>query len=159
MDEFDLSGIEYLNMVDHPEGRLVEGGKIRLLGFSEPPAAPQSAPHVTSCDGPMLVNLELRKVIDEASGVERLEPRRYSWCSCGYSRNQPFCDNQHREEENATNRKSYKFEVLEPCTVELCMCRHTKNPPFCDGSHEGLCARLSAEGRLPVPLPPKQPAE
>ena len=102
----------------NPEGYLCCDGRVRIYGYSEPPPQPQTPP-LRAGDGPMVLTLE---------------PRRYSWCSCGHSQNQPFCDNAHREED--TNRKSYKFEVLETCTIEFCMCKQTKNPPFCDGSHE-----------------------
>lgn len=67
-----------------------------------------------------------------------LEPGRYSWCSCGHSQNQPFCDSSHREPENNTNRKSVKFEITQGQTVALCRCKQTKTPPFCDGTHETL---------------------
>lgn len=67
-----------------------------------------------------------------------LEPGRYSWCSCGYSQDQPFCDNSHRDPQHHTNRKSVKFEITEGQTVALCRCKHTKTPPFCDGTHETL---------------------
>jgi CDGSH iron-sulfur domain-containing protein 3 len=68
----------------------------------------------------------------------RLEPGRYSWCSCGYSLDQPFCDGRHKDPELHTNRRSVKFEIAEAQTVKLCLCKHTKTPPFCDGSHETL---------------------
>ena len=105
-------------MQSPPEGVLLCAGRLRLLGYKEPPptelAAPKSAGN---------------------SGVElTLEPGRFGWCSCGYSERQPFCDDSHRLEENATNRKSYKFEVLETVTVKLCLCKATADPPFCDGT-------------------------
>jgi len=103
------------------EGYVTDDGRIRIYGFSEVPREPLSDP-VAAATEPMSL---------------KLEPGRYSWCTCGYSKNQPFCDNAHREA--PTNRKSYKFEVLEPATVEFCMCKRTGTPPFCDGSHEVLC--------------------
>jgi uncharacterized membrane protein YphA (DoxX/SURF4 family)/CDGSH-type Zn-finger protein len=80
--------------------------------------------------------------------VMTLAPGRYSWCSCGYSKKQPFCDDSHRAEENATNRRSYKFEVLEEAEIPFCMCRHTGNPPYCDNT----CKTLAAAGAATVPL-------
>ncbi len=68
----------------------------------------------------------------------QLEPGRYSWCSCGHSKNQPLCDGSHKDPELCTNRKSVKFEIFETQTVSLCLCKHTKTPPFCDGTHTTL---------------------
>ena len=56
----------------------------------------------------------------------------YSWCACGLSQAQPFCDGSHRKEG--------KFKSLKYCSEEskdmyFCGCKKTKNPPFCDGSH------------------------
>jgi CDGSH-type Zn-finger protein len=107
-------------MQDCPEGLLACNGRVRLLGYKEPP--PPELAAARSCG---------------EHGVEvELEPGRYGWCSCGFSARQPFCDDSHRLEENATNRKSFKFEVLEPVAVQLCLCKRSGEPPFCDGTCE-----------------------
>ena len=125
-----------LNKVDHPDGIWIRDGKIQLFGYSEP--LPEDA-----VPGKCVQNSNMRL---------ELEPRNYSWCSCGHSKTQPWCDNSHREEEHCTNRKSYKFRVDETLMASMCMCRQTKVPPFCDGTHnkldcvEGKCVwRESAE--------------
>ncbi|KAG2388897.1 hypothetical protein C9374_000336 [Naegleria lovaniensis] len=62
------------------------------------------------------------------------EGKRYSWCTCGLSEKQPFCDGKHK----GSGMKSLKFEATpEMCKEEvyLCGCKQTANPPFCDGSH------------------------
>lgn len=69
---------------------------------------------------PILVTLEKEK--------------RYSFCTCGYSEKEPFCDGAHREK--APEYKSLKFEVEEDTQAWLCLCKKTKNPPYCDGSHK-----------------------
>lgn len=61
---------------------------------------------------------------------------RISWCTCGYSGKEPFCDGAHRACE--TNLRSFKFEPTETKTYVLCGCKQTKNPPFCDGTHGRL---------------------
>ena len=99
------------------DGYVAPGGKVRIYGFSQEPDEP--------LDDACLAGREPVQV--------DLEPGRYSWCTCGYSKKQPFCDNEHREA--PTNRKSYKFEVLERSTFAFCMCKQTETPPFCDGSH------------------------
>lgn len=56
----------------------------------------------------------------------------YSWCSCGHSFKQPFCDGSHR---NKSVLKSIKFEVNKKKIIALCQCKQTENPPYCDGTH------------------------
>ncbi len=73
-------------------------------------------------DGPMEVMLEKGKM--------------YSFCTCGYSRKQPFCDGAHKE--FAPDYKSYKFEAKEDGSAWLCCCKNTKDQPFCDGAHNTL---------------------
>jgi CDGSH-type Zn-finger protein len=57
----------------------------------------------------------------------------YSWCSCGKSTNQPFCDASH----DGTRFYPFEYEATETKTVYFCGCKSTHNPPFCDRSHEG----------------------
>ncbi|MBL4577751.1 MAG: CDGSH iron-sulfur domain-containing protein [Flavobacteriales bacterium] len=64
-----------------------------------------------------------------------VEPGRYSWCSCGLSKDQPRCDNTHRG--NSTLR-SVKIEFTEKKTIWFCGCKQTENPPYCDGTHNKL---------------------
>lgn len=65
-----------------------------------------------------------------------LQPGLYSWCTCGLSQKNPFCDGSHHEAEGVF--RSLKFEVTETKTVSLCTCKLTSNPPYCDGSHKSL---------------------
>ncbi|MFC4634149.1 CDGSH iron-sulfur domain-containing protein [Dokdonia ponticola] len=60
--------------------------------------------------------------------------KKYSWCTCGHSENQPFCDGSHKAAESTP---SLRFEATETKTAYLCTCKLTKNPPYCDGSHNG----------------------
>ncbi|CAO4840037.1 MAG: hypothetical protein CNLJKLNK_00437 [Holosporales bacterium] len=59
------------------------------------------------------------------------EGKTYYWCTCGLSKNDPFCDGAHK----GTGQKSLPFQVQETCTQKLCGCKKTQNPPYCDGSH------------------------
>ena len=63
-----------------------------------------------------------------------LAPGEYWWCSCGRSRNQPFCDGSHA----GTAFSPLRFMIHEKETVWLCTCKHSANPPFCDGAHDLL---------------------
>ncbi len=65
-----------------------------------------------------------------------LEPKLYSWCTCGQSKNDPFCDGSHQNADGVF--RSLKFEITEAKTYSLCTCKLTQNPPFCDGSHKNL---------------------
>ena len=55
----------------------------------------------------------------------------YSWCSCGLSRKQPFCDSSHKE----GHFKPVKYLARSDKEVWFCGCKRTKHQPFCDGSH------------------------
>ncbi len=63
-----------------------------------------------------------------------LEAGTYFWCSCGKSKNQPWCDGAHKGSSFAPK----KLEVAEAKTVYLCGCKHAAKAPFCDGSHKNL---------------------
>ena len=56
----------------------------------------------------------------------------YSWCACGLSQKQPFCDGSHRKERKF---KSLKYLAIETKEVFFCGCKMTREQPFCDGSH------------------------
>ena len=73
---------------------------------------------VTAQRGPFKVKVEKGKT--------------YSWCACGLSQAQPFCDGSHRKEGKF---KSLKYYSEESKDMYFCGCKKTKNPPFCDGSH------------------------
>jgi len=66
--------------------------------------------------------------------VMELEPGTYYWCSCGLSKDQPFCDGSH----DGSDFSPQEFEVKEKQTVGLCQCKQTTTPPFCDGAHKNI---------------------
>jgi CDGSH iron-sulfur domain-containing protein 3 len=66
--------------------------------------------------------------------VELEAGKTYSWCSCGQSSKQPFCDGSHK----GTDFAPVKFVAEETKTAYLCNCKHTANPGFCDGTHKSL---------------------
>jgi len=63
--------------------------------------------------------------------VEVEEGKDYYWCSCGRSKNQPFCDGSHQ----GTDFEPVAFKAEKTETVHLCGCKKTGSAPFCDGSH------------------------
>jgi CDGSH-type Zn-finger protein len=58
----------------------------------------------------------------------------YYWCTCGESKNQPFCDGSHKGSEFAP----LAWTPAKSGQVWLCTCKQTKNQPLCDGSHKAL---------------------
>ena len=58
--------------------------------------------------------------------------RTYFWCSCGRSRNQPFCDGSH----SGTGFTPVMYEATESKKVFFCGCKRTASQPMCDGSHK-----------------------
>jgi len=66
--------------------------------------------------------------------VEVEKGKRYSWCSCGLSEKQPFCDGSHK----GTEFRSMPYLAEENKTVYFCGCKKTGNKPTCDGSHNEL---------------------
>ena len=66
--------------------------------------------------------------------VELEAGKKYAWCACGESSNQPFCDGSHK----TTDFSPIVFTAEETKTAYLCGCKQTGNAPFCDGTHAGL---------------------
>ena len=66
--------------------------------------------------------------------VEEVEAGEYSYCSCGESQNQPFCDGSHK----GTCFKPMKYKVEEKKRVAWCTCKRSAKMPLCDGAHKNL---------------------
>lgn len=71
------------------------------------------------------------KIAKAGPYVMDLEPGRYSWCSCGHSEGQPFCDGSH--ERLDTGMVPIEVNVTYPKKVAWCGCKKTQKPPYCDG--------------------------
>lgn len=66
--------------------------------------------------------------------VEVEAGKRYFWCACGKSANQPFCDGSHRDTEFVPR----PFEADASRTVYFCGCKRSAKAPLCDGTHNSL---------------------
>lgn len=66
--------------------------------------------------------------------VELVGGKRYSWCTCGHSKKQPFCDGAHKTK--AEGLMPLRFVPEQDSTAWLCGCKYTNNPPYCDGTHK-----------------------
>ena len=60
--------------------------------------------------------------------------KKYFWCACGRSKNQPFCDGSHK----GTGLSPVAYEATQAKKVWFCGCKTTKKQPLCDGSHNAL---------------------
>lgn len=87
-------------------------------------------------------NIKTKAIITKKGpyGVAVEEGKTYYYCTCGASKNQPFCDGSHKafNEENKTNLTPLKYVADKTDTVYFCGCRHSKTSPLCDGSHKQL---------------------
>ena len=58
----------------------------------------------------------------------------YSWCACGLSQAQPFCDGSHK----GTGFTPIIVDNEKEGNIAWCGCKATGNPPYCDGTHSKL---------------------
>lgn len=71
--------------------------------------------------------------------------KRYFWCACGRSKNQPYCDGSHKGTGFVPlpyQTQAHGEEVL------FCGCKHTGDAPFCDGSHNNLREKYETDDPL-----------
>ncbi|MDH3387919.1 MAG: CDGSH iron-sulfur domain-containing protein [Gammaproteobacteria bacterium] len=62
--------------------------------------------------------------------VQLEKERKYYFCMCGKSSNQPFCDGSHKGSEFTP----MAFTCDETRDYFLCRCKHSATKPYCDGS-------------------------
>ena len=70
----------------------------------------------------------------EPIAVEVEAGKKYMFCSCGKSSNQPFCDGAHA----GTDFKPLAFTAEKTGKVHLCQCKKSNNAPYCNGSHSSI---------------------
>ena len=75
--------------------------------------------------------MSIKKTIQKSPYIIKGEKKKYAWCACGKSSNQPFCDGKHK----GTNITPIVFENKKEGNIALCGCKKTGNPPYCDGAH------------------------
>lgn len=70
--------------------------------------------------------------------VELKEGETYYYCTCGKSKNQPFCDGAHQGTKFTPKAFTYEKPTGD---AYLCGCKNNKaaeSGPFCDGSHKNV---------------------
>ncbi len=70
----------------------------------------------------------MNKDIKHVYVVKVEEGKSYSWCSCGKSTNQPFCDSS----EISCEEKAVDYSSNSTKDVYFCGCKETANSPICD---------------------------
>ena len=73
-------------------------------------------------------------VAKRGSIVTKLKPGTYWWCSCGRSKDQPFCDGSHK----GTTLTPVKIKVETKESLALCGCKYSRKGHICDGYHKKL---------------------
>ncbi|CAG5945160.1 unnamed protein product [Menidia menidia] len=104
-----------------PWASVMASSQVRMCTLPPEPPKPPEPPE------PVIASKKPFKV-DVVGG------KRYSWCSCGHSRKQPFCDGAHRSQ--APGLSPLRFVPERDATLWLCGCKRTRTPPHCDGSHK-----------------------
>lgn len=66
------------------------------------------------------------------------EGRMYMWCSCGHSRNQPFCDGTHKIAQFHITLKPIPWSCKKTGYYWFCNCKKSGKKVFCDGTHVDL---------------------
>lgn len=95
---------------------------------------PQDEDKNSSMDKPKIAACFPQQVEIEAG-------KKYAYCTCGLSENQPFCDGKHK----GSNFTPIVFEAEKSETAYYCQCKHTGNAPHCDGTHKTIGETESAD--------------
>mgnify|MGYP000073647026 FL=1 len=78
---------------------------------------------------------KLKYVVENKPVLVSLEEgKKYAWCTCKHSKEQPFCDGSHK----GTDMRPMVFTADKTEDVLLCVCKATQSGPFCDGAHNNL---------------------
>ena len=117
-----------------------------------PSAPPQprvcsSAPYRLRCEpssGPSAAPLPAASAAPGAPAQRALAlGAAYTYCSCGHSMSDPFCDSACQAPALAALHAAHPpisfVADKKQSAYLLCGCKRTLSPPFCDGAHAKLC--------------------
>jgi len=74
------------------------------------------------------------KIVQDSSLKMVMDPGTYLRCTCGRSKNQPFCDDSHI----GTNFEPEEIVITSKRIIPWCMCYQSKRGHICDNSHRFL---------------------
>ena len=78
------------------------------------------------------------------STIRNLEPGTIKlWCTCGLSKNQPWCDNSHKD--TPFNPLRWTVPSTGQTVYSICNCKYTTRPPYCDGIHMDLPLKMKRQ--------------
>ena len=63
-----------------------------------------------------------------------MKPGIYFYCTCGMSKNQPFCNGAHKN----TRFKPTKVTIEKNEMIPWCLCKYSDKGHICDGKHREL---------------------
>ena len=66
--------------------------------------------------------------------VDVEEGKTYTWCACGRSANQPFCDDSHV----GTGIEPVEYTATNSKRMAFCGCKASKRGAICDSSHNKI---------------------
>ena len=118
--ELDLSSKEPI-IYDGASGQLINKFKEKEVG-----------PFETALNN--VQNKGKRVPVRKPIAVEVEAGKKYFFCSCGESANQPFCDGAH----SGTDFQPLAFTAEKTGKAYLCQCKKSSNAPYCNGSHSSI---------------------
>ncbi|GIY16300.1 CDGSH iron-sulfur domain-containing protein 3, mitochondrial [Caerostris extrusa] len=103
---------------------------ISSFGFKTTTILMQGFRNSSTSSGEVVKGVIAKKI---PSFVKLQKDKMYSWCSCGLSKKQPFCDGSHKNDPQKL--QPLRFKVEKDGIVLLCRCKQTNNRPYCDLTH------------------------
>lgn len=85
-------------------------------------------------DSELSANYTFEKTTVNEPAILTLPEGNYLYCTCGFSKNQPFCDGSH----HGTKFQPELFTIKKEREYKLCQCKMCAKGPFCDDSHKKL---------------------
>uniref|UniRef100_A0AC34GVT1 Iron-binding zinc finger CDGSH type domain-containing protein n=1 Tax=Panagrolaimus sp. ES5 TaxID=591445 RepID=A0AC34GVT1_9BILA len=106
-----------------PKNAIVRYGSFKNVRILNPSSANLPFTPVRATLKPFTITLEAGKI--------------YSFCTCGLSASQPFCDGSHKGF-GRTLLRPMRFTVDKTDKYSVCGCKNSKTLPLCDATHKKI---------------------
>jgi len=83
------------------------------------------------------IGIESEDAAKKPVRLQLVAGKTYSFCTCGLSALQPWCDGTEKKY-GFTRQRPINFEVAKDGEYCLCMCKKSKTRPICDGTHKSI---------------------